>query len=118
MRPFIYERASDAVAAIHAADIASSQYLAGGTTLIDLMKLDVMRPERVVDINPLAERLGQINVTDKSIRLGGLVRMSQAANHPVLRRDFPVIVQSLELAASPQLRNMATVGGNLLQRTR
>jgi xanthine dehydrogenase YagS FAD-binding subunit len=83
-----------------------------------LMKLDVMRPDCLVDINPLTEQLGQIAVTDKSIRLGGLVRMSQAADHPVIRRDFPMIVQSLELAASQQIRNMASLAGNVLQRTR
>src|SRR6266568_2822072 len=122
MRPFVYERVNDAGAAVNAAGPAPSQYgstfLAGGTTLIDLMKLDVMRPERVIDINALKEQLGQISVTEKSLRLGGLVRMAQAADHPVIRRDFPVIAQSLELAASAQLRNMASLAGNVLQRTR
>src|SRR5438477_1374299 len=108
MRPFVYERADGATfAAILAAtesrpegDVTGTQFLAGGTTLIDLMKLDVMHPDRVVDINPLADRLGQIAVTDKSVRLGGLVRMSQAADHPTVRRDLPLIAQSLEQAAS------------------
>src|SRR5437762_7241661 len=91
MRPFVYERASDASAAINLAGGMPGQFLAGGTTLIDLMKLDVMRPEHVVDINALGGQLGQIAVTDKSLRLGSLVRMSQAADHPVVRRDFPII---------------------------
>jgi xanthine dehydrogenase YagS FAD-binding subunit len=118
MRPFVYERVNDTGAAVNAASSEWNQFLAGGTTLIDLMKLDVMRPERVIDINALSEQLGQISVTEKSLRLGGLVRMAQAADHPVIRRDFPVIAQSLELAASAQLRNMASLAGNVLQRTR
>src|SRR3954467_9845586 len=119
MRPFSFESvttANDAIAAGASGD-GGMEFLAGGTTLIDLMKLDVMRPERVVDINALKEQLGQISITDQSLRLGGLVRMAQAADHPVIRRDFPVIAQSLELAASPQLRNMASLAGNVLQRT-
>jgi len=118
MRPFIYERAGNPRAAVDGANDGSSEFLAGGTTLIDLMKLDVMRPERVIDINPLSRELGQISLTGRSIRLGGLVRMAQAAEHPVIVRDFPLIVQSLELAASAQLRNMASLAGNVLQRTR
>jgi xanthine dehydrogenase YagS FAD-binding subunit len=123
MRPFVYQRVADAAVALRspredAGEFVNTSFLAGGTTLLDLMKLDVMRPARVVDINPLSDKLGQIIITDKSVRLGGLVRMSQAADHPALQRDFPVIVQSLELAASPQIRNMASLAGNLLQRTR
>jgi xanthine dehydrogenase YagS FAD-binding subunit len=118
MRPFLYQRLEQPDLALDAVGDPSGAFLAGGTTLLDLMKLDVMRPERVIDINPLARELGQITVTDKSIRLGGLVRMAQAADHPVVRRELPVVVQSLELAASPQLRNMASLAGNVLQRTR
>src|SRR5438270_13567 len=118
MRPFVYERVADPGAAVSTGDPSASEFLAGGTTLLDLMKLDVMRPERVIDINPLRDQLGQISITGKSLRLGGLVRMAQAADHPVIRRDFPVIAQSLELAASAQLRNMASLAGNVLQRTR
>jgi xanthine dehydrogenase YagS FAD-binding subunit len=129
MRPFVYARADSADAAIHAQQFtetqtgasvhAPAQYLAGGTTLIDLMKLDVMRPERVTDINPLAQTpSGHIDFGGRGLWLGALVRMSAAADHPDVRRNFPVIAQSLELAASQQLRNMATLGGNVLQRTR
>jgi xanthine dehydrogenase YagS FAD-binding subunit len=127
MRPFIYQRASDPDAAMAAlaADSgdnpstqAAVQPLAGGTTLIDLMKLDVMRPERLVDINPLAGGWSEINLDGGNLRLGALARMSDVAAHPELQRNYPVIAQSLQLAASPQLRNMATLGGNVLQRTR
>jgi xanthine dehydrogenase YagS FAD-binding subunit len=84
------------------------------------MKLDVMRPHRLVDINILEETaLGRIEPSeDGGLRLGALVRMAQAAEHDVILRDYPLIAQSLALAASPQLRNMASLGGNVLQRTR
>jgi xanthine dehydrogenase YagS FAD-binding subunit len=82
------------------------------------MKLDVMRPARVIDINGLRSRFAGVELDDKRLRLGALTHMSDAAAHPAVREEFPVIAQSLELAASPQLRNMATLGGNVLQRTR
>jgi len=128
MRPFEFTRAEDARSAMGAyrpewndggAINAASQYLAGGTTLLDLMKLDVMRPSRVIDINALHDTsLGRIDAGPRGIRFGALVRMSEAADHPQVRRDFPVISQSLDLAASAQLRNMASLAGNMLQRTR
>ncbi len=127
MRPFLYERADSAEAAIHShsaprdtSAIGSPvQYLAGGTTLLDLMKLDVMRPERLIDINALERSpLGSIEADGRGLRLGAMVRMGEAADHPAIRRDYPVIAQSLTLAASQQLRNMASLGGNVLQRTR
>ncbi|MCI0466437.1 MAG: FAD binding domain-containing protein [Beijerinckiaceae bacterium] len=95
-------------------------FLAGGTTLLDLMKLDVLRPRRVVDINTLRQETdaGVIGVTSRGLRLGALVRMSDAAEHPEIKFNYPVLSQSLLSAASSQLRNMATLGGNLLQRTR
>jgi xanthine dehydrogenase YagS FAD-binding subunit len=97
---------------------AAVQPLAGGTTLIDLMKLDVMRPQALVDINPLAGAWSEINLDGGNLRLGTLARMSDVAAHPQVQRDYPVIADTLKLAASPQLRNMATLGGNVLQRTR
>src|SRR5262249_23991171 len=85
----------------------------------DLMKLDVMQPSRVIDINALEQgREGQIAVSEKGLLLGSMVRMSAAAEHPEVRRNYPVIAQALKLAASPQIRNMASLGGNVLQRTR
>jgi len=129
MRPFAFQRANDAAEAVsEAAQVpfpaqlaqteSPTQFLAGGTTLLDLMKLDVMRPERLIDINRLSARHGEIEITSSSLRLGGLARMSDVAGHPAIKRDYPVIAQTLEAAASPQLRNMATLSGNVLQRTR
>jgi xanthine dehydrogenase YagS FAD-binding subunit len=131
MRPFVFARADSvkqAIEAHHLADTerkgvpavhARSQYIAGGTTLVDLMKLDVMRPELVTDINQLEHTpSGLIEFGPKGLWLGALVRMSTAAGHPEVRNNFPVIAQSLDLAASAQIRNMATLGGNVLLRTR
>jgi len=125
MRPFIFETASEARRAIELfdkgglSDAQSTVYLAGGTTLLDLMKLDVMRPQLVIDINALQRTsLGRIEVKEAQLRLGALARMAEAAEHPAVKANYPVIAQSLQLAASPQLRNMATLGGNVLQRTR
>jgi xanthine dehydrogenase YagS FAD-binding subunit len=127
MRPFILERPQSIPAAVRAAagshpeapDHNSVHFLAGGTTLLDLMKLDVMRPEIVVDINGLADGpLGRIEAGGAGLRLGAMVRMADAARHPDIARNYPALVQSLALAASAQLRNMASLGGNLLQRTR
>lgn len=125
MRPFAYRRADDAPAAIRLAGSGTgaptqgpAQFVAGGTTLLDLMKLGTMQPRMVVDINGLESRHGRIEATSQGLRLGALVRMAQAAEDPAVRRDYPVIAESLALAASPQLRNMASLGGNVLQRTR
>jgi xanthine dehydrogenase YagS FAD-binding subunit len=116
MLPFILEKAADADAALRAAGHA--QYLAGGTNLLDLMKLEVARPDSVVEINALKAAYGSIEAGPDGLRLGALVRMAEAAEHPAVRRDYPVIADTLWMAASPQLRNMATLGGNVLQRTR
>jgi xanthine dehydrogenase YagS FAD-binding subunit len=128
MRPFSFQRASDAPSAIQALAApapantalteASVQPLAGGTTLIDLMKLDVMRPTTIVDINPLAAAWADIDLDDDNLRLGAMARMSDVAARPDIQRHYPVIADTLKLAASPQLRNMASLGGNVLQRTR
>lgn len=126
MRRFAYARADTPAAAVRSAatpgagppTLAAVQYLAGGTNIVDYMKLDVMRPERLVDINDLARDLGHVEAGPLGLHLGALVRMAEAADHPVVRRDYPVIAQALAFAASPQLRNMASLGGNVLQRTR
>jgi xanthine dehydrogenase YagS FAD-binding subunit len=127
MRPFAFESATTTAAALRVAagrhEPSSLQspvhFLAGGTTLIDLMKLDVMRPATVVDINALeAGELGRIDLSGRGLRLGALVRMAEAAGHPQINGEFPLVAQALKLAASPQLRNMASLGGNVLQRTR
>ena len=121
MQPFTYRRAYEddeavKIAGMHAADGAA--FLAGGTTLLDLAKIEVLTPGAIIDITPLAERFGSIAEEKDGLRLGALAKMSAAARHPIVARDYPVIAQSLLLAASPQLRNMATLGGNVLQRTR
>src|SRR5437868_6109795 len=103
MRPFAYQRVDDAAAAVRAAS-TGSQFLAGGTTLLDLMKLDVVRPDRLIDINGLSASHGRIEVQPQGVRLGALVAMSAAADHPAIVQDYPVIAQSLALAASAQLR--------------
>src|SRR5690349_3728551 len=122
MRPFEFTPVKDFRAAQGAAgggaSASNAQFLAGGTTLLDLMKLDVMRPTHLIDINALHDFAGDITAGPRGLRLGALARMAEAADHPVVRKDYPAIAQSLQLAASAQLRNMATLGGNVLQRTR
>ena len=115
MFPFRYAKAADEQSALRAA-AAGARYLAGGTTLVDLMRETVERPDWLVDINALPYT--SIDPQPGKISVGSLVRMSDLAAHPVVRQQVPMIGQALELSASAQLRNMASVGGNLLQRTR
>jgi xanthine dehydrogenase YagS FAD-binding subunit len=116
MRAFDYvavTRVDDAVAALW----QGTRCLAGGTNLVDLMKGGVEVPARIVDINRLP--LAAVSDTaDGGLAIGALVRNSDLANHPRVRRDYPLLAQALLAGATPQLRNMASVGGNLLQRTR
>lgn len=117
MRPFDYVRATDATAAAAAvAQNPRAKFLAGGTNLLDLMKEDVERPAQLVDITRL--RLADIRETPAGVSIGALATNSATANHPVIRRDYPLLTQAIVAGASGQLRNMATNGGNLLQRTR
>ncbi len=96
---------------------ATVRFVAGGTNLTDLMKLNVERPTEVIDINRL--QLGEIeSLPDGGLRLGALARNADVAHHPVVQRDYAVLSQALLAGASPQIRNMATTAGNLLQRTR
>ncbi len=125
MRPFIYDRATDPAQAVRLGQQtgqgqtdAPVQFLAGGTTLLDLMKLDVLTPERVVDITPLRTAHAAIENGPDGLRLGAFAKMAAVAAHPVVLADYPAVAQSLQLAASAQLRKMATLGGNVLQRTR
>jgi xanthine dehydrogenase YagS FAD-binding subunit len=119
MRPFIYERPRMQAAAAELACKGGAAFLAGGTTLLDLMKLDVLRPETLIDLSSLRDdKLRAITADTSGLRFGALVHMAEAEEHEAVKRDYPVIAQSLMLAASQQLRNMATLGGNLLQRTR
>ena len=126
MQAFTYTRVTSAASAVQAGGgsalpptEAPNQFIAGGTTLLDLMKQGVMRPKALVDINPLRDfGSGSIEATASGLRLGALVSMADAAEHPSVKRDYPVIGETLLLAASAQLRNMASLGGNVLQRTR
>jgi xanthine dehydrogenase YagS FAD-binding subunit len=113
--PFSFSKATDERSALAAAS-SGARYIAGGTTLVDLMRETVEQPAAVVDINALPYR--SIDLQVSRLRIGSLVRMSALAAHPDVRREFPVIVQALELSASAQLRNMASIGGNLMQRPR
>jgi xanthine dehydrogenase YagS FAD-binding subunit len=113
--PFRYSKAADEQSALSAA-AAGARYIAGGTTLVDLMRETVERPDSLIDINALPYT--SIDVQPEKISVGSLVRMSDLAAHPAVRQRIPMIGQALELSASAQLRNMASIGGNLLQRTR
>jgi xanthine dehydrogenase YagS FAD-binding subunit len=118
MRPFKYSPASDADAAIRtAAANSNSRFLAGGTNLLDLMKEDVERPDELVDITRLS--FTQIRSTaGGGIAIGAMAKNTDTANHPLIRQNFPLLAQAILAGASGQIRNMATNGGNLLQRTR
>jgi xanthine dehydrogenase YagS FAD-binding subunit len=115
MLPFVLEKARSAEEAIAAA-AAGARYVAGGTTLIDLMREEVERPERLVDINALP--LSGIREEGGELVIGALARMAEVAADPGVQRLQPLIAESLIEGASPQLRNMASIGGNLLQRVR
>jgi xanthine dehydrogenase YagS FAD-binding subunit len=117
MNPFTYKRATEQAEAVR--EIAASgnaKFLAGGTNLIDLMKMNVQQPDELIDINRLA--LKKIEQMPTSLRIGALTSNSEVASNKLVRANFPVLSEALLAGASPQLRNMATVGGNLLQRTR
>lgn len=123
MRPFEYSRATDQAAAIASLQATpNTAVLAGGTTLIDLMKLGVMQPERLIDITALSgsepDLAAVTALPDGWVRIGALAAMSDVAEHPLIRASYPVVQEALLKGASAQLRNMATIGGNLLQRTR
>ncbi|WP_328499837.1 xanthine dehydrogenase family protein subunit M [Streptomyces sp. NBC_00457] len=116
MYPFSYTKVSDTREAVNAGR-NGGRYIAGGTTLVDLMRETVERPETLVDIAGLPLR--EVRVTERGgLRIGALVSMAETAAHPKVRTLYPVISESLELSASAQLRNMATIGGNIMQRTR
>ncbi|GGK85132.1 FAD binding domain-containing protein [Streptomyces flaveus] len=116
MYPFTYTKAADTREALNAGR-GGGRYIAGGTTLVDLMRETVERPETLVDISALPLR--EITVTKSGgLRIGALVSMTEAAAHRGVRALYPVISEALELSASAQLRNMATIGGNIMQRTR
>lgn len=117
MQAFHYEKASDVTGAVNSASAVGVKFVAGGTTLIDLMKLNVEQPTGLLDINHLP--LDQIEQTpDGGLKIGAMVRNSDLAHNAEVQQQYAVLSQALLSGASPQLRNMATTGGNLLQRTR
>ncbi|MDT7782311.1 MAG: xanthine dehydrogenase YagS FAD-binding subunit [Pseudonocardiales bacterium] len=115
MHAFDYASPSSVADALKLAKPGSA-FLAGGTTLVDLMKLEVLTPDRVIDVNGLP--LKGIRLHDGALRIGALERMGDVAAHPVVNATHPMISRALLLSASGQLRNMASIGGNLMQRTR
>jgi xanthine dehydrogenase YagS FAD-binding subunit len=115
MNPFTYEIATTEEGAVAGA-VAGGRFVAGGTTLIDLMREEVERPTHLVDINRLPLRT--IQIERDAIVIGALARMADVASHPEVAASHPLIVEALLEGASPQLRNMASIGGNLLQRVR
>jgi xanthine dehydrogenase YagS FAD-binding subunit len=117
MNSFTYKRAANQAEALReVAGNREAKFLAGGTNLIDLMKMNVQQPSELVDINRLA--LKKIEKIPSGLRIGALASNSEVANSKLVQDGFPVLSEALLAGASPQLRNMATVGGNLLQRTR
>ena len=117
MNPFLYTRSVAVTGAIQSlAKEPHAYFLAGGTNLIDLMKMGVVMPERLVDINGLP--LKTITKTTDGLRIGALATNSEVADHPLVLQDYPLLSLAINAGASPQLRNMATVGGNMMQRTR
>ena len=117
MKPFAYERPTGVGHAVRAGSGPGTMYLAGGTNLVDLMKLGVLEPVRLVDISRLPlDRIEE--QPDGRLRIGATVRMADLSLHGAVRAHYPALVEALLAGASGQIRNLATVGGNLLQRTR
>ena len=116
MNPFTYSRAATVDDAVAGIARPQAKPLGGGTNLIDLMKMGVEKPEHLVDITRVP--LSAIEEQGGGLRIGAMARNSDAAEHPLIRQRYPVLSQALLAGASQQLRNMATIGGNLMQRTR
>ena len=116
MRDIAYQRATTIDEAVRAGIQPEAAFLAGGTSLVDLMKLEVLNPARIVDVSRLD--LSRIDAAPDGIRLGATATNAAVADHPDVKRRFPALSEALLSGASPQLRNVATVAGNLMQRTR
>jgi xanthine dehydrogenase YagS FAD-binding subunit len=116
MTPFIYERTSDRQAALALGAQAGAKYLGGGTNLVDLMRETIEHPEVLVDVTGLSQGIEETE--DGGLRIGAGVKNTAAAADRRVRERYPLLSQAILAGASPQIRNMATVGGNLLQRTR
>jgi len=118
LRNFSYARAADVNGALRLVAHPGAQFIAGGTNLVDLMKGGIATPERLIDITQLTALAHIHELPGGAVRVGALATNSDTAQHPLIRDRFPLLTQALLSGASPQLRNMATVGGNILQRTR
>ena len=117
MRPFKYSKTEDAGSAVKMLLAnANAEFLAGGTNIIDLMKEDVARPDELVDITRV--KFAQIKTANGGVSIGALAKNTDTANHPLVRQNYPLLTQAILAGASGQIRNMATNGGNLNQRTR
>ncbi|RYF69259.1 MAG: xanthine dehydrogenase family protein subunit M, partial [Cytophagaceae bacterium] len=117
MNDFTFTQAASAKEATGLlADKPRATYIAGGTTLLDMMKANLLTPPHLVDVNQLPYK--GIEKTTNGLRIGAMERMSDVGENPLVVQHYPAISKSLLLAASPQLRNMASIGGNILQRTR
>jgi xanthine dehydrogenase YagS FAD-binding subunit len=116
MQPFTYTRPETIDEAVGQGDRA--RYLAGGTDLLTLMKRDIDAPEQLIDLKRLPELDDEIVDTGDGVEIGALATLSELENHPLIRASYPALAEAAAIAATPQLRNMATIGGNLLQRPR
>ena len=117
MRPFKYSRVNDAANAVRTVSAnAAANFLAGGTNILDLMKEDVARPTELVDVSRL--NFAQIKSANGGVSIGATAKNTETANHPLIRGNYPLLTQAILAGASGQIRNMASNGGNLLQRTR
>ena len=117
MNQFQYVRSTEAAGAVKSiAKNPAAHFLAGGTNLIDLMKMGIVVPEKLIDINQLP--LKKIETFAGGLRIGALATNTEVAVHPLVKKNFPLLSMAIYAGASPQLRNMATVGGNMMQRTR
>lgn len=116
MTPFSYERATDAADAVRRATGPAAKYLGGGTNLVDLMRESIERPQRLVDVTGLSAEIAEN--ADGGLVIGAAARNTAVAEHRLVRRRYPLLARAILAGASAQIRNMATVGGNILQRTR
>ncbi len=116
MTPFSYHRASDAADATAEARAAGSKFLGGGTNLVDLMRESIERPTAIIDVTDLSSEI--VETEDGGVRLGAAARNTAVAESRLIRSRYPVLSRAILAGASAQIRNMATIGGNLLQRTR
>jgi xanthine dehydrogenase YagS FAD-binding subunit len=118
MLPFAYARATKVAEAIGSGEAPDVAFLAGGTEILNWLRLGIAAPSRMIDIARI-DGLSAIEPTSRGgLRIGALARLNDAAQHPAVKRDYPVLSEAILKAASPQLRNLATIGGNPLQKTR